>query len=64
MCSVYHTPTGLRIGSKGPVANTPDKVAVLMAQLPKGQARQERKKLHGRGLVALAAVPRASIATA
>jgi len=66
MCelAVQHTPTGIRLGSKGTVANTPEKAAVLMAQLPKGRARQERKKLHRRGLVSLAAVPRVSIATA
>lgn len=66
MCDleVRHTPTGIRLGAKGPVANTPEKVAVLMTKLPKNAARRARKEMHRRGLVSLASVPRASVATA
>ncbi len=56
------TPTGVKLGSKGRVMNTPEKVGTLLGELSKGQARKVRKTLFKSGKVALAAAPRQKIA--
>lgn len=61
MCmNVMMTATGAKIGSKGHVANTPDKMGTLLGLLTKGEARQVRKQLRTKGLNALAAARRAA----
>lgn len=54
------TPTGFKVGSKGRVANTPEKAAVEFGKLSKGEARQVRKMLYENGKVNLAAERRAA----
>lgn len=54
------TPTGFKVGSKGKVANTPDKAAIEFSKLSKGKARQLRKMLYANGKVNLAAARRAA----
>lgn len=51
----YLTATGVRLGKSGKVANTPEKVADLLRELPKGQRRQIRKGLFAKGMRSLAA---------
>ena len=51
------TATGVKIGSKGRVANTPAKVGTLLAGMSKSDARKIRKALFAKGLRNLAAAP-------
>lgn len=60
MAKIIVTATGAKDGSKGKVANTPDKMGELLAKLPKGEARQVRKQLRGKGLNNLAGAARAA----
>lgn len=55
MAAIIHTPTGIKEGSKGHVANTPEKVGLLLKPRTKGERRKIRKDLHARGLRKLAA---------
>jgi hypothetical protein len=52
--TVYATPTGLKVGSKGRV----EKGGALFARLDKGRARVLRKALRAAGLKRHAAAPR------
>lgn len=54
------TKTGAKIGSKGRVANTPEKMGELLGTLPKGEARKVRKQLRANGLTNLAGAKRAA----
>jgi len=47
--TVVLTATGVKIGAKGKVANTPEKVGELLGTLTKGEARQVRKQLFASG---------------
>lgn len=60
MLNVIVTATGFKVGSKGRVANTPDKAAVELSKLSKGEARKVRKMLYENGKVNLAAARRAA----
>jgi hypothetical protein len=51
------TATGVKIGSKGRVANTPAKVGTLFAGMSKSDARKVRRALFAKGLRNLAAAP-------
>jgi hypothetical protein len=57
---VIITATGAKIGSKGHVANTHEKMGVLLGKLSKGEARKVRKGLRSHGLNGLAAARRAA----
>ena len=52
------TATGVKMGSKGRVANTSAKVGTLLAGMSKSEARKVRKALFAKGLRNLAAAPR------
>lgn len=56
--NVVVTPTGVKLGSKGRVMNTPEKVGTLLGERSKGEARKIRKTLFKAGKKALAAAPR------
>ena len=56
--NVVVTPTGVKIGSKGRVMNTVQKVSETLGTMSKGAARQFRKKLYELGYKSFAAAPR------
>jgi hypothetical protein len=52
------TATGFKVGSKGKVANTPEKAGIEFGNMNKGEARKARKMLFVGGKRHLAAAPR------
>ena len=58
--TIIITATGFKVGSKGKVANTPEKVAIEFGSMPKSDARKIRKQLYAAGKIGLAAVRRAA----
>lgn len=54
------TPTGVKKGSKGKVANTAEKIGPVFGSLSKPEARKLRKLMAANGLRGLAAVRRAA----
>jgi hypothetical protein len=53
---VVVTATGVKVGSKGRVANTPEKVGSLLGTMSKSEARKVRKALFASGKRRLASV--------
>jgi len=60
--SAILTKTGVKIGSKGKVANTAAKMGELLGGLSKGEARKVRKLAAAGGFKNLAAAPRLVLA--
>ena len=56
--TIITTPTGIKFGTKGRVAKTPEAAGELFGKVSKSQARKARRHLHELGKINLAAAPR------